>query len=476
MRLSFVALLFILCITVEGCAPFAPRSSPSVSSELPSQYTLYEGTRSLHIPWWKGFGSSELNHMMETALNQGFSIQQVRARLDQARAVAVQQGAALLPDIAVEAGASHTRQVQHPPGGKQVVTTRRHSLGILARYEIDLWGRITSVQEAARLATDAAREDLHAAFMSLSAQIATQWVELLLVRREQILVRSHIHTNTIYLKALELRFTNSLATALDVLQQRETLARSQAMLPALEAREKTLIHELAVLMGRAPGDDIGVSEDNLPEPLTMPALGIPAHLLANRPDVRAAGLRLEASQWEIARARAHRLPAITLSARTDCSSDQVKTLFDNWLVNLAAGLTGPIFDGQRRAAEVERTRAAYQERLAVYQQVVMEAVRDVENALVRIDKQQVYLGHLHQQLDLAQMTLQQARQRYQNGVITYLNVLTSLLKVQSLERTLIQGKGDLLLYQIGLNRALGGTWYHNLNTINSTSTNPQGQS
>jgi outer membrane protein TolC len=111
---------------------------------------------------------------------------------------------------------------------------------------------------------------------------------------------------------------------------------------------------------------------------------------------------------------------------------------------------------------VDRTRAVARERLVAYEQTVMEAVRDVENALVNMIKQQAYLEAVRKQLALAEMTLKQAGERYQNGVVTYLTVLTSLLDVQSLERTLVQGEADLLLYQIGLCRALGGSWYEDL--------------
>ncbi|MDD4649871.1 MAG: TolC family protein [Desulfoplanes sp.] len=227
----------------------------------------------------------------------------------------------------------------------------------------------------------------------------------------------------------------------------------------MEATEQVLLNETAVLLGKSPHFDLGLTQNALPAPLSVPAAGIPADLLANRPDVRAAGLRLHAAEWEIASARADRLPAITLTAQAEYASDQFNTLFDNWLANLAAGLTGPVFDGHRRAAEVDRVRAVAEERLALYEQTVMQAVRDVENSLVNGEKQQAYLDATQKQLTIAKMTLQQAKERYQNGIVDYLTVLTSLLNVQSLERSLVQRQADLLLYQVALSRTLGGSWY-----------------
>jgi len=464
MRLQHFLFFALTLLVAAGCAPFAPQTRPPSLVHIPSSYSLYAENASLEMPWWKGFSSPELDRLLDVALSDGFSIRQARARLDQATAAARKAGASLYPTLSVEAGSSHTRQkTENGPGGERTyTTTKNHSLGLAARYELDLWDRIGSSREAERLAAQASQEDVHTAFMTLSAQIASNWIEILRVRREQALIKAQIATNETYLEVLELRFDKSLSSALDVLQQREILARSRTLLHPLEARERVLMHETAVLMGKSPDFDLGLTGDLLPSPLPLPATGIPADLLANRPDVRAAGLRLRSSQWAVSSARADRLPAITLTGRAEYASDQFNTLFDNWLANLAAGLTGPIFDGNRRSAEVDRTRAVARERLVDYEQTVMEAIRDVENALVNITKQQEYLEAVDRQLALARMTLEQAGERYQNGVVTYLTVLTSLLDVQSLERTLVQGQADLLVYQIGLHRALGGSWYEEM--------------
>ncbi|WP_462325051.1 efflux transporter outer membrane subunit [Desulfoplanes sp.] len=483
MRLPLLLLSAVILVVMTGCAPFAPGSSSPPLPDLPSRYSLYAENGTLDTPWWQGFESPELDRLMDIALSHGFSIRQARARLEQAQALAVQAGASIYPSVSVEVDSSQSRlKVEDDSSGERTYTTsKEHSLGLAANYELDLWDRIGSAREAQRLTAQATLEDVHTAFMSLSGQIAENWIEILQLRREQALVRAQIRTNEIYLEVLELRFDKSLSSALDVFQQREALARSRTLLPPLAARVKVLMNETAVLMGKSPDFDLGVTGDSLPPPLSMRATGIPADLLANRPDVRAAGLRLKSSGWEIASARADRLPAITLTARGEYYSDQFNTLFDNWLANLAAGLTGPIFDGNRRTAEVDRTRAVARERLAAYEQTVMEAVRDVENGLVDIEKQQEYIRAIQNQLGIARMTLEQARQRYRNGVVTYLTVLTSLLNVQTLERTLIQGRADLLLYQVGLNRSLGGTWYEGMEdrpappaTTHTTNTKEQG--
>jgi outer membrane protein TolC len=190
----------------------------------------------------------------------------------------------------------------------------------------------------------------------------------------------------------------------------------------------------------------------------LPALGLPADLLANRPDVRAAGLRLQATEWQVAAARANRLPAIRLAAGAQYGRNDLDLLFDTWLLSLAANLTAPIFDGGRRAAEVDRTQAEADENLWAYRRIVLTAIKEVEDALENETRQLEHIEGLIAVREAAQNGLQEAIGRYRNGLSDYLPVLTQLLVVQDLERDLISQRALLVLYRVGLYRALGGGW------------------
>jgi outer membrane protein TolC len=190
----------------------------------------------------------------------------------------------------------------------------------------------------------------------------------------------------------------------------------------------------------------------------LPPLGLPADLLAYRPDVRAAGMRLEAAQWQVAAARANRLPALRFSAGAQYGRSDMDLLFDTWLVSLAANLTAPVFDGGRRAAEVSRTRAKADENLWAYRRKVLTAVKEVEDAIVSETRQREHIKGLEAVKAAAQKGLEEAIGRYRNGLSDYLPVLTQLLAVQDLERNLISQQEQLILYRVGLHRALGGGW------------------
>jgi outer membrane protein TolC len=200
----------------------------------------------------------------------------------------------------------------------------------------------------------------------------------------------------------------------------------------------------------------------------VPDVGLPADLLGNRPDVRAAGIRLRSSQWQVSAARANRLPALRLTAGGGYGAENLDRLFDNWILTLAGNLTAPIFDGGRRAAEVDRTRAKADENLSAYRLAVLTAVKEVEDALVAESKQRQHLEALKLQREAAGRALEEAGQRYRKGIQDYLPVLTQLLAVQGLDRDLIRQETQLLVERVALYRALGGTWTDSLDPERGT--------
>jgi outer membrane protein TolC len=236
------------------------------------------------------------------------------------------------------------------------------------------------------------------------------------------------------------------------------VAQTRASLPPLEAEEQVLLHKLAILTGQPATSVPQITRSTLPEPIPLPAAGIPADLLAKRPDIRSAALTLKAADWEVSAAKANRMPALRLTGSAEYSGDEINLLFTNWAANLAAGLTGPIFDGNRRRAEEERTLAVAREKLAAYEETVYTALQEVEDGLINERKQREYIAASEVQLAAAREALSAAREQYRNGMVDYLTVLSNLLSVQSLEQNLITRRAALLNYRISLYRSLGGTW------------------
>ena len=457
-RVLFIVLAGV--VLWAGCSPFAPGPRNMVPEEMPERYSLYseDGPKDLGR-WWERFDSPELNALMEQALGGNFGIRTAWARLKQSGAQFAKVHAGLYPTVTAEFEGTHTRQGKKTARGGMVETsTDSVSLGLAASYELDLWGRVRALDRSQELTFQAGRADLDAAAMSVAGSVAEVWIDLIATREGLRVLEKQLETYNTLLGLQVLRFENSLATALDVLQQQEVVARTASQIPPMKARERVLSNSLAVLLGRPPGAALEVSQKTLPELEPLPRTGLPADLLAMRPDVRAAGLRLKSSDWEVAAARADRLPTLSLTGRAEYTGENLSRLFDNWLANLAAGLVGPIFDAGRRKAEVDRARAEAEELLAAYERTVFEAVQEVEDGLVNERTQVEHLKLLEEELTAARNALGEAERRYGNGLDNFIPLLTEMLNVQGLEREIVSARATLVKYRIGLYRSLGGDW------------------
>lgn len=447
-----------IALTAQSCTLLSPHARKSPEGELPAAWSLYPEGSQPTKHWWKEFDDSELNQMVRLSLSKNHSLQEAWSRLKQARSATVIAGAEQYPDLTLDAGGSRNRQRTENTIGRSYRTFSEYTMSVVSGYEIDLWGKIRSEKEAARLEENASREDLNAAATTLAALVAENWVNIISQRMQIRLLEKQLETNQTFLDLIELRFRNGIVSALDVFQQKQVVEEIRAAIPLAVKQERLFLHDLAYLMGKPPKTFIKISRGSLPIPDEIPAIGIPADLLALRPDIRAAGLRLRAADWQVAAARADRLPSFSLTGTASSSSDDLDLLFDDWLATLAGNLTAPVLDGKRRRAEVDRSRARADELLWTYRDTVLSAVREVEDSLVSETKQREHIKGLELQIEAARNALERARENYIKGIDDYLPVLTQLLTVQGLERDLIVQRTTLVIDRISLYRSLGGTW------------------
>jgi NodT family efflux transporter outer membrane factor (OMF) lipoprotein len=441
-----------------ACAPFAPAPRAPGKEMVPSAYSDTAPETENVQRWWETFNDDQLNALVEEALANNYSLQQSWARLKQARVLAVISGAQRYPALNLGSDASVTRRRVSDGQSASTDTVEVYSVGLSSSYEVDLWGRIRSEKEAATLSAEASREDLNAAAVTLTANVASRWIGVLSQRMQKQLLERQLEANITLEELVELRFRKSLASALDVFQQRQLVAQSRSQIPLVERSERQLLNELALLLGRTPFRIPQITSQAFEIPAQVPATGLPVQLLTARPDIQGAMRRLEAADWNVASAKADRLPRLDLSAGATYQAQELNLLWDNWLLNLVGTITAPLLDGGRRKAEVQRLEAVVEENLAAYRQTILAAVQEVEDALVGEEKLQAHLEALQTQLDAAKNALNEARSRYRSGLSDYLPVLTQLVTVQNLERTTIQRKADLLVARVNLHRALGGTW------------------
>jgi NodT family efflux transporter outer membrane factor (OMF) lipoprotein len=451
-------------VLFTGCSLFEPETRPGTPLALPAHYQpLYTQADPGPGKWWQAFGSEELNTLVGRALSGNFDIRTALAKVRQAEAAARKAGADLSPSMDYGGGAEKNRQqTKTDAAGSASDQSGTFSANLSAGYELDLWGRLQALHTSEILEYDATREDLEAAAVTVAADVVTSWVAVLSLRRQIAILENQIRMNRQMLKLQELRFLNGRADTLAVSQQREALAQARAVLPTLQQAEEQQRNALAVLLGRAGAGSLSISQATLPKLIPLPKAGLPADLLATRPDVRAAGLRLKAVDWQVSAARADRLPSLTLSAEAAVSSSSLDLLFSNWVATLAAAVTGPLFDGERREAEVDRARAEADQILTAYARTVAQAVQEVEDSLISEKRQGEYLLLLTEQLEASRLTVKTARIQYMNGQDNYLSYLTAWTSAQSLERQLVEEQATQIKNRITLYRTLGGDWTQTL--------------
>lgn len=477
MNNNFSATIWIVCSALAvtmlySCTPFTAPDRSSAHQNLPESFSLGETVTASEERWWLEFSSAQLNSLVDLALTENLTLHGYWARLEKAHALSDKAGSSLWPSVSGDASASYSKSGSNgfANGSTEI---QGYSIGLVASYELDLWGRISAGKRSADLSVIATREDLNAAAMTVAAEVARRWIGVVASQQELKLLQEQRKINQTYLELIELRFRKSLATALDVMQQRQLVERVQAQIPLVEMKERLLQNELAVLTGQMPQEFNGTGDLSLPSLVSPPAGGIPAKLLENRPDIRAALKRLQSVDQKLVVAKADRLPAIRLTGSAGYNNADFDRIFDNWLLNLAAGLTAPLLDGGKRKAEVDVITAEVNEQLAIYHQTVLNAVKEVEESLIREEKTLEHIQRTERQLEAAQIALAEAQARYANGLSDYLPVLTQLLSVQNLEMDLVTRTEDLLSARISLYRAIGGTWTDTLSPPEFTTTTQQ---
>jgi NodT family efflux transporter outer membrane factor (OMF) lipoprotein len=446
-----VMLCCLALMLSAGCA-VAPKDVEPLC-EIGDSFSA-SGVEPLPEKWWLSLSEPKLNDLIDEALAGNFTIRSAWDRLTQAEQVARKAGASLLPQVNYSAGGERTRQ----ESDSDTVYSTEYSAGLVASYEIDLWGRIRSSRQAAILDAQASREDIAAAAITLTANIAKTWYQLVeSALREEIIARQ-VQTNKEVLEVVTEQFRKAQVGASDVFRQRQLVESTRGQF--IQARENTITlqHTLAVLLGRKPATRWDATDFDLAEPPDLPFVSVPADVIRRRPDVIRYYKAVQAADMRVAAAIADKYPTISISSNVRGADSDLEDVFDNWLANLAANAAGPLFDADLRQAEVERTRAVLSQAINDYSQVVLDALREVEDALTQEEYQKQYLANVRTQLQLARTVYERTRQQYVKGQVDYLRVLDALVSLQRLETSELAARRLLVERRIDLCKAIAGGW------------------
>ncbi|HUI08116.1 MAG TPA: efflux transporter outer membrane subunit [Verrucomicrobiae bacterium] len=463
----------LLVVALTGCAIGPDYRRPQAMATMPAAYAGATNEWKVaepraHLPkgnWWEMFGDEELDRLETEATAANQELKAAAARFDEARAIADAARSGLFPHVnlspsATRQGVSGNRPLNGTAAGSSNTWTYNDFVFPLdLSYEVDLWGRVRRSVESARAQEQANADDLETVKLSIEAEVATDYFTVRALDAEEELLNTSVE---VFRKSLELtqnRRAGGIASDLDVAQAETVLKTTQAELPAAMLQRAQFEHALATLTGQ-PASTFAVTARplDIAPPVVPP--GLPSELLERRPDIAAAERRMAAANAGIGVAKAAFFPTIELNGLAGLESVNAGTLF-NWssrLWSIGPSLTMPIFDAGQNGANLRLARATYQETVANYRQTVLSAFAEVEDNLA---SQSLLAGQHEAEVDALQAAHKQlavADNRYRAGLVTFLEVATAENTALSIERTVVQLRGQQLVAAVALVKSLGGGW------------------
>lgn len=400
--------------------------------------------------WWEVFQDEQLNTLIDSAMQSNLNLAATWQQFLASRASVRAQASNKWPSIDASAQSAITLPEPDFVGGENT------QLGFLSSYELDLWGRIGTAVNAEKFRSEASYFDYQTLSLSLSAEIATTWYQLLAAKKQLQITEDQIKTNEAIIKLIRSRFVGGQIRAVDILRQAQLLESTKEQKIIFETNVQLLENQLSVLLGKQPQIGIEDKEASMPTIQELPDAGLPLDLVRRRPDLKQSFALLLAADRDMASAVQSKYPRISISGRGQLRSNNFDNLFDNWAYSIAGNILAPLFYGGRLNAEIDRATAIKEQRLYEYGQATLVAFREVEDALVQDVKQSERLENIDRQLELAEKSNKQLRVEFLNGFSPYLDVLLGLDQEQQLRRDYVSAQLQHVQIRITLYRALAG--------------------
>jgi len=414
--------------------------------------------------WWRVFGDPDLDRLLDEVLAGNRDLAVAAARLDEATAQARIAGAGRAPAVGVQLDGARRRQafIGLPIPGGDVLTSTSTSLGasLNVSWEADLWGRLRARRRGAAAAAGASASELAGAHLSLSAQAAKSWFGLIEAARQVELAERTLASRRQTRDRIDRRYRAGLGSGLDLRLAIANQASAEAALAARRRALDSLRRQLELLASRYPGAAPRPEAESrdLPQLPPPPPTGLPAELVARRPDLVALEARLAAAGFAVAEARAALYPALRLTGGSGRVSRELGDLLDNdfsvW--SLVSGILQPVFQGGRLRAAVDLGEARYRQLAESWVQGVLRAFGEVESALAAegwLAEQETALAEATRQATAAERL---AEDRYHAGLVGYLAVLEAQREASAVRARHLALRRQLLDNRIDLYLALGG--------------------
>lgn len=460
MKLSFIKVTALLCFIflLSNCSLHKPAGEYKTpkSPEKFNTETETETKKSLSdlsSKWWLKYNDEGLSTIIEEVLKNNTDIDQAYQRFVQASAYAKGKSTDLFPQFDINGNAKSEDSEDNNS------SLNTYSLSLAASYEIDLWGKISAAKKAANFSRQATVFDLKTIYISISAQAAELYFRAAEKQEDLILCREKVKLNQENLQIANLNYQEGLSDASSVYFAKQNLAAAQAEIILQKAVYEKLFHALSILQGKYP---------EMPENYSIPELcefreefpkGIPSDLLKNRPDIQKALAGLRAADYEIGIAIAKRFPSLSLGANIGyAGSDMTGSMVRGTFTSIAGNLIMPVLDWGKRKAEVKRVKSKFNESLFAFKKAVLNGFMEAEDAISDYNAAADSLEKIKMLERYSNANYKQMDNKYLYGLTKYTSVITSKTQYIDTKKRLNQAKLEIILKNISLVRAMGGSW------------------
>ncbi len=447
---TFTALL-MLSSALASCSMLPDYARPAVA--VPASFTgpaAKAGAIEVSSTWWSSFNDPELQSLMNEALKENLDIIAALHRVEQAQGQLRSTNSSLFPTV--DASGSGSRTTSSDKSG----STRSASGALNVSYALDLWGLYRAQSEASEASLRSSIYAKEAAVLVVQSSVATTYFSVLNLKDRLAIAQESLDAARETLKLVESRFQFGTASALDVSQQRTTLAGIEATIPPLEAELAANLHALAILLGKAPeGFDVKTATGTT---ATLPAVAVgqPSALLERRPDIREAEANLQSANADIGAARAAFFPTIDLSAGK--TVDWIANLGTTNGTSIAASVLAPIFSGGELEGNLQTAKARDAELAATYRKTVLTAFGEVEDALTNSDAYSRRQSSLAVAAIEARRSYDLSQASYKAGASDFLSVLEAQRAWLTARDSEAQARLNQYTSAVNLFVALGGGW------------------
>ncbi len=451
--------IIIAAIALAGCEHF----EPTLPYAVPDEFEANSNTEPAKVSeWWKRFGSGELNEYMGAVSDGNLDVAVAVARLEQSEAQSDVALAALFPVLTYTDNSVRSRASGTTVPGKISPATYRTSYTkqINASYVVDVWGLNRDLLKAALRNRDASNYQVEVVRLTAQAAVANNFLTFAANYERVAIAKQNLVNAQRVLRVIKERLAAGTASALDVAQQENLAATQRAAIPALRLTAETSRTALALVLGRPPQGFH--PETRTARRLRIPKVspGLPSTLIVRRPDVRVAEEQMLANDANVDAARKAFLPNITLTGFLGYQSASLATLLrpESLIWNIASNITQPIFDGGKLRAQLRLSEAQRQELLETYRKAILQALTDVENALIALRENAAREAAQQVAVSTAQTAFTLSEQRLAEGTIDLTTLITAQNSLFQAQDSLIQIRLARLQAAVSLFQALGGDW------------------